>query len=93
MDSVEDWELRTPTAPQLTSLEGARVISVACISQSQELVRSDVRQIQTKIVARELSDTLLSDYQASAHIDTYTLNIDPIAQIQKLQQELAQNKS
>ena len=29
VDSVEDWELRTPIAPPLTSLEEARVISLA----------------------------------------------------------------
>ena len=48
MDSVEDWALRTPIAPLLTSLEGARVNSVADTSKTQELVRSDVRQIQSE---------------------------------------------
>ena len=42
VDSVEDWELRTPIAPPLTSLEGARVISIAGTSISKELVMSDV---------------------------------------------------
>ena len=93
VDSVEDWDLRTPIAPPLTSLEGARVISIAGTSQTQELVRSDVRQIQSETVARELSDTLLSDHQVSAHTDTYTSNTDLMAQIQKLQQELAQTKA
>ena len=35
VDSVEDWELRTPIAPPLTSLEGARVISIAGTSITQ----------------------------------------------------------
>ena len=54
---------------------------------------SDVRQTLSEIDARELSDILLSDHQVSAHTDTYTSNTDLIAQIQKLQQELAHTKA
>ena len=93
MGLVEDRELRTPIAPPLTSLEGAKVISIACTSKVKELVRSDVRQTQSETVARELSDTLLSDHQVSAHTDTYTTNTLLMAQIQKLQQDLAQTKA
>ena len=53
VDSVEDWELRTPIAPPLTSLEGARVISIACISSHQEVVMSDVRLNLSETDARE----------------------------------------
>ena len=93
MDSVEDWDLRTPIAPPLTSLEGARVISVAGTSISKELVRSDVSLNLSETVAREPSEILLSDHQVSAHTDTYTPNTGLIAQIQKLQQELTQTKA
>ena len=93
VDLVEDWDLRTPIAPPLTSLEGARVISIAGTSKGKELVMSDVRQTLSETDARELSDTLLSDHQVSAHTDTYTSNTDLIAQIKKMQQELAQTKS
>ena len=64
---VEDWDFRTPIAPPLTSLEGARVISAAGTSKGKELVMSDVRQTLSETDARELSDTLLSDHQVSAH--------------------------
>ena len=67
VDSVEDWDLRTPIAPPLTSLKGARVISVAGKSISKELVRSDVSLNLSETVAREPSETLLSDHQMSAH--------------------------
>ena len=90
MDSVEDWELRTPIAPPLTSLEGARVISVAGTSRNQELVMSDVRLNLSETHAREQSETLLSDREQSAHIDTYTQNTELLEQIKKLQAELAQ---
>ena len=43
MELVEDWDLRTPIAPPLTSLEGARVISIAGTLKGKELVMSDVR--------------------------------------------------
>ena len=38
MDLVEDWDSQTPIAPPLTSLEGARVISIAGTSKGKELV-------------------------------------------------------
>ena len=69
------------------------MISVAGTTKGKELVMTDVRQTLSEIDARELSDTLLSDHQVSAHTDTYTSNTDLIAQIQKLQQELAQTKA
>ena len=90
VDLVEDWDLQTPIAPPLTSLEGSRKISIACTSKGKEIVRSDVRKTLSETDARELSDTLLSDHQVIAHTDTYT---DLMAQIQKLQQELAQTKA
>ena len=85
--------MRTPIAPPLTSLEGARVISVSGTSISKELVRSDVSLNLSETAAREQSETLLSDHHMSAHTDTYTSNTDLLAQIQKLQQELAQTKA
>ena len=96
MDSVEDWELRTPIAPPLTSLEGARVISLAGTSRQMEQVMSDVRINLSETDAREQSETLLSDRELSAHIDTYTLNTQNtglLEQIKKLQAELAQTKT
>ena len=93
VDSVEDWDLRTPIAPPLTSLEGARVISVAGTSISKELVMSDVSLNLSETTAREQSETLLSDRQLSAHTDTYTPNTELLAQIKQLQQELAQTKA
>ena len=93
VDSVEDWELRTPIAPPLTSLEEARVISIAGTSRQQELVMSDVSLNLRETVAREQSETLLSDRELSAHTDTYTLNTDLLEQIRKLQEELAQTKA
>ena len=92
VDLVEDWDLRTPIATPLTSLEGARVISIVGTSKGKELVMSDVRQTLSEIDARRLSDTLLSDHQVSAHTDTYTSNTDLIAQIQKLEQTKAENQ-
>ena len=93
MDSVEDWELRTPIAPPLTSLEGARVIFIASTSIAQELVMSDVSLNLCETAAREQSETLLSDHQLSAHTDTYTTNTELLDQIKKLQEELAQTKA
>ena len=61
VDSVENWDLRTPIAPPLTFLEGARVISVAGTSKGKELVRSDVSLNLSETAAREQSETLLSD--------------------------------
>ena len=52
-----------------------------------------MRQTLSETDARELSDTLLSGHQVSAHSDTYTSNTNLIAQIRKLQQELAQTKA
>ena len=93
VDSVEDWELRTPIAPPLTSLEGSRVISLAGTSISEELVMGDVILNLSETAAREQSETLLNDRQLSAHIDTYTPNTELMAQIKKLQEELAQTKA
>ena len=96
VDSVEDWELRTPIAPPLTSLEGARVISLAGTSRQREQVMSDVRLNLSETDAREQSETLLSDRELSAHTDTYTLNTQNtklLEQIKKLQAELAQTKA
>ena len=96
MDSVEDWELRTPIAPPLTSLEGARVISIAGTSSHQEIVMSDVRLNLSETDAREQSETLMSDREQSAHTDTYTpntQNTDLLEQIKKLQAELAETKA
>ena len=84
--------MRTPIAPPLTSLEGARVISIAGTSSQQELVMSDVSLNLRETAAREQSETLLSDRQLSAHTDTYTTNTELLEQIKKLQEELAQTK-
>ena len=51
---------------------------------------SGVRQTQSETHARELSETLMSDHQVSAHTDTNTFLM---AQIQQLQHELAQTKA
>ena len=96
VDSVEDWELRTPIAPPLTSLEGARVISLAGTSRQMELVMSDTILNLSETVAREPSETLMSDREQSAHTDTYTPNIqntELLEQIKQLQAELAQTKA
>ena len=93
MDSVEDWDLRTPIAPPLTSLEGARVISVAGTSKGKDLVRSDVSLNLSETAALEQSETLMSERQLSAHTNTYTPNTDLLDQIRQLQQELAQTKA
>ena len=82
-----------PIAPPLTSLEEARVISIAGTSRQQELVRSEIPLNMSETVAREQSETLLSDRELSAHTDTYTLNTDLLEQIRKLQEELAQTKA
>ena len=96
VDSVVDWELRTPIAPPLTSLEGSRVISIAGTSRNQELVMSDVRLNLSETDARAHSETLMSDHEQSAHTDTYTpntQNTELLKQIKKLQAELAQTKA
>ena len=90
IDSVEDRELRTPIALPVTSLEWAKVISDAgTTSKGKELVLSVVRKTPSDTHAREQSETLMSGREVSAHTDT---NTDLLAQIQKLQQELAQTK-
>ena len=93
VDSIKDWDLRTLIAPPLTSLEGARVISVAGTSKGKELVRSDVSLNLSETDAHEKSETLSSDRQLSAHTDTYTSNTELLAQIKQLQQKLAQTKA
>ena len=84
MDSVEDWELRTPIAPPLTSLEEARVISLAGTSNQMELVMSETPLNLSETDAREPSETLMSDREQSAHTDTYTQNTELLEQIKKL---------
>ena len=54
---------------------------------------SDVRLNLSETAARDHSEILLSDHQLSAHTDTYTPNTELLAQIKKLQQELAQTKA
>ena len=93
MDSVEDWELRTPIAPPLTSLEEAWVISLAGTSRQMELVMSETPLNLSETDAREPSETLMSDREQSAHTDTYTQNTELLEQIKKLQAELAQTKA
>ena len=74
----------------MTSLKGAKVISDAgTTSKENELVLSVVRKIPSDTHAREQSETLMSGREVSAHTDT---NTDLLAQIQKMQQELAQTK-
>ena len=94
IDSVEDWDLRTPIALPVTPLEGAMVISTAGTSQiktaERELIVSDVRQTLSEKNAREESETLLSDREVSAHTDT---NTALLAQLIALQQELERTKA
>ena len=94
IDTTEDWDLQTPIAPSLTSLEGAMVISHAGTSGNQlaerELVLRYVRQTQSDTHAREESETLLSDRKVSAHTDT---NTALLAQVTALQQELERTKA
>ena len=96
VDSGKDWELRTPIAPPLTSLEEARVISLAGTSNQMELVMSDTLLNLSETVARKPSETLISDREQSAHTDTYTpntQNTELLEQIKQLQAELAQTKA
>ena len=59
-------------------------------SKGKELVLSEVRKILSETHTHEQSETHLSDREVSAHTDTNTLLL---AQIQALQQELAQIKA
>ena len=94
IDSVEDWDSRTPIALPVTSLEGAIIIShvgtFENIAAEKELVLSDVTQILSETHAREESETLLSDREVSAHTDTNTVLL---AQLTSLQQELERTKA
>ena len=78
----------------MSPLEGAMVIYVAGTSNKQskgkELVLIGVRQTPSDTQAREKSETLMSGREVSAHTDT---NNVLLAQIQALQQELAQTKA
>ena len=58
--------------------------TIAC----RELILSDVRQTLSDKHARKESETLLSDREVSAHIDT---NTALLTQIAALQQELEKN--
>ena len=92
--SVEDGNLRTPIALLVPPLEGAMVISTAGTSQNKtagkELVLIDVSQTLSETHAREESETLLSDRDVSADIDTKTALL---AQLKALQQELERTKA
>ena len=94
IDTIEDWDLRTPIAPPLTSLEGDMVISHAGTSgnttTSGELILSDMRQTLSDTHARKESETLLSDREVSAHTDKKTALL---AQMAALQQELERTKA
>ena len=54
---------------------------------------SDMSLNLSETVAREQSETLLSDHHLSAHTNTYTPNTNLLAQIKQLQQEPAQTKA
>ncbi|KAK1387455.1 hypothetical protein POM88_015633 [Heracleum sosnowskyi] len=93
-DSTRDWDLRTPIAPPLTSLEGARVISFAGTENLDiQLVVRDERQTPSDTQARELSETPLREIEVSAHTDTNTaLLLNQLAALQKqLQETQAEN--
>ena len=94
IDSIGDWDSRTPSAPPLTFLEGAMMIShvgtSGNTSTGRELILSDVRQTTSNTLARKESETLLSDCEVSAYIDTNTILL---AQIAALQQELETTKA
>ena len=57
IDTAEDWELRTPIAPPMTSLEGAKVIllQVHLEAAGIECKMSDVRQTLSDTHARKKS--------------------------------------
>ena len=83
--------MRTPIALPVTSLEGAKVISDAgTTSKGKELVLSVVRKKTSDTHAREQSETLTNGREVSAPTNT---NTNILAQIQILQQELAQTKA
>ncbi|KAK1357390.1 hypothetical protein POM88_050646 [Heracleum sosnowskyi] len=95
-DSLRDRELRTPIAPPLTSLEGARVIFHAGTSSEnleRQLVVRDMNQTPSETQARELSETPLRAIEVSAHTDTNTaLLLNQLADLQrKLQETQAEN--
>ncbi|KAK1397586.1 hypothetical protein POM88_007449 [Heracleum sosnowskyi] len=94
-DSFRDRELRTPIAPPLTSLEGARVIFTAGTSTEnldRQLVVRDMNQTPSETQARELSETPLRAIEVSAHTDTNTALLNQLADLQrKLQETQAEN--
>ncbi|KAK1360479.1 hypothetical protein POM88_044953 [Heracleum sosnowskyi] len=94
-DSIRDRELRTPIAPPLTSLEGARVIFPAGTSTEnldRQLVVRDMNQTPSETQARELSETPLRAIEVSAHTDTNTALLNQLADLQrKLQETQAEN--
>ncbi|KAK1359672.1 hypothetical protein POM88_044146 [Heracleum sosnowskyi] len=91
-DSTRDRELRTPIAPPMTSLEGARVIFHAGTS-SENMDRRLVVRDESQTQARELSETSLREIEVSAHTDTNTaLFFNQLADLQrKLQETQAEN--
>ncbi|KAK1394240.1 hypothetical protein POM88_013296 [Heracleum sosnowskyi] len=94
-DSFRDRELRTPIAPPLTSLEGARVIFPAGTSTEnldRQLVVRDMNQTPSETQARELSETPLRAIEVSAHTDTNTALLNQLVDLQrKLQETQAEN--
>ncbi|KAK1397204.1 hypothetical protein POM88_007067 [Heracleum sosnowskyi] len=93
-DSTRDRELRTPIAPPLTSLEGARVIFHASTSTEnldRQLVVRDMSQIQSDTQARELSETPLRAIEVSAHTDTNTAFL--LNQLDDLQKKLRETQA
>ncbi|KAK1389145.1 hypothetical protein POM88_017323 [Heracleum sosnowskyi] len=93
-DSTRDRDLRTPIAPPLTSLEGARVISIAgtqADNLERQLVIRDQNQTESDTQARELSETPLREIEVSAHTDTNTASL--LAQIAALQKQLQETQA
>ncbi|KAK1380704.1 hypothetical protein POM88_027448 [Heracleum sosnowskyi] len=95
LEFIGDWDSRTPIAPPLTSLEGARVIFTAGTSTEnldRQLVVRDMSQTPSETQARELSETPLRAIEVSAHTDTNTALLKQLADLQKkLQETQAEN--
>ncbi|KAK1364988.1 hypothetical protein POM88_040549 [Heracleum sosnowskyi] len=93
-DTIRDRDLRTPIAPPMTSLEGARVISIAGTQSDnleRQLVIRDQNQTESDTQARELSETPLREIEVSAHTDTNTAYL--LAQIAALQKQLQETQA
>ncbi|KAK1394679.1 hypothetical protein POM88_013735 [Heracleum sosnowskyi] len=93
LDFIGDWELQTPIAPPLTSLEGARVIfptGTSTPNMDRQLVVRSERQTQSDTQAREQSETPSREIEMSAHNDTYTASL--LAQIAGLQKQLQETQ-